>query len=374
MQRHFLSVQRHLAVRVLQTAADGVIFHGGNAEHLAHRRQAFDLLIGEFGGIGRLIAFQTGDLSHKLRRHIHRDHHFAVQGLHHAIQAVRQGLRRSGHLGRIFQQNREVEGAFAFGIAPAQRRDGHRRVAFEQDRQRIEQRFGEGLLIQLRILRQLRFRQQRLRLRAVLLTELVPRLTVDVIHFQREFAAAHILPLQLEAVDGVVHLAVHAFAVLGQRRAAVQRHAVDQRQLFAFDADGQFIEGHFLLADTFVEAGQLGGAVGGQVDEAQLYLLIIFVERIDLPAAGLALQADVFAVAVGVELELTAAEGNFLIAFSVVEGVKDDSRLAVAAVGNARIDGKGGVAFGYLEQRLAGVVFHQRGVDGRHCRRQIKGF
>ncbi len=112
-----------------------------------------------------------------------------------------------------------------------------------------------------------------------------------------------------------------------------------------------------MLADTFVEAGQLGGAVGGQVDEAQLYLLVIFVERIDLPAAGLALQADVFAVAVGVELELTAAEGDFLIAFSVVEGVKDDSRLAVAAVGNARIDGKGGVAFGYLEQRLAGVVF-----------------
>lgn len=96
-----------------------------------------------------------------------------------------------------------------------------------------------------------------------------------------------------------------------------------------------------MLADTFVEAGQLGGAVGGQVDEAQLYLLIIFIERIDLPAAGLALQADVFAVAVGVELELTAAEGDFLIAFSVVEGVKDDSRLAVAAVGNARIDGKG---------------------------------
>lgn len=43
-----------------------------------------------------------------------------------------------------------------------------------------------------------------------------------------------------------------------------------------------------MLADTFVEAGQLGGAVGGQVDEAQLYLLIIFIERIDLPAAGTA--------------------------------------------------------------------------------------
>jgi hypothetical protein len=34
-----------------------------------------------------------------------------------------------------------------------------------------------------------------------------------VIHFQRQFAAAHILTLQLKAVDGVVHLAVHAFAV-----------------------------------------------------------------------------------------------------------------------------------------------------------------
>jgi hypothetical protein len=97
-----------------------------------------------------------------------------------------------------------------------------------------------------------------------------------------------------------------------------------------------------LLADTLVEAGQLGGAVGFQVDEVQLNLLVVFVERIDLPAAGLALQADVFAVAVGVELELTAAEGDFLIAFRVVEGVEDDSRLAVAAVGDAGIDGKGG--------------------------------
>lgn len=111
-----------------------------------------------------------------------------------------------------------------------------------------------------------------------------------------------------------------------------------------------------MLADTFVEAGQFGGAVGGQVDEAQLYLLIIFIERIDLPAAGAALQADVFAVAVGVELELTAAEGDFLIAFSVVEGVKDDSRLAVAAVGNARIDGKG-VSPLAISNSAAGVVF-----------------
>ncbi|SXD04134.1 Uncharacterised protein [Klebsiella quasipneumoniae] len=202
----------------------------------------------------------------------------------------------------------------------------------------------------------------------------MPRLTVDVIHFQRQFAATHILTLQLQAVDGVVHLAVHAFAVLGQRGAAVQRHAFNQRQLFAFDADGQFIEGHFLLADTLVEAGQLGGAVGGQVDEAQLHLLVIFVESIDLAAAGLALQADVFAVAVGVELELAAAEGDFLIPFGVVEGIEDDRRLAVAAVGDARIDGEGGIAFGYFEQRLAGVVFHQRGVDRGHRRGQIKSF
>ena len=129
-----------------------------------------------------------------------------------------------------------------------------------------------------------------------------------------------------------------------------------------------------MLADAFVEAGQLGGAVGGQVDEAQLYLLVIFVEGIDLTATGLALQADVFTVAVGVELELTAAEGDFFIPFGVVEGIEDDSRLAVAAVGNARIDGKGGAAFGYLEQRLAGVVFHQCGVDRRHRRGQIESF
>jgi hypothetical protein len=76
-----------------------------------------------------------------------------------------------------------------------------------------------------------------------------------------------------------------------------------------------------LLADTLVEAGQLGGAVGFQVIEGELNFLVVFVERVDLPAAGFAAQADVFAVAVGVELELTAAEGDFLIAFRVVEGL-----------------------------------------------------
>jgi hypothetical protein len=72
-----------------------------------------------------------------------------------------------------------------------------------------------------------------------------------------------------------------------------------------------------------------------------LHLLVIFVEGIDLTAAGLALQADVFAVAVGVELELAAAEGDFLIPFGVVEGIENDRRLAVAAVGDARINGEG---------------------------------
>ncbi len=126
-----------------------------------------------------------------------------------------------------------------------------------------------------------------------------------------------------------------------------------------------------MLADTFVEAGQLGGAVGGQVDEAQLYLLIIFIERIDLPAAGPPLQADVFAVAVGVELELTAAEGDFLIAFSVVEGVKDDSRLAVAAVGNARIDG--GCRL-WLSRTAPWRRFSPAWCGRTPLRRQIKGF
>lgn len=96
-----------------------------------------------------------------------------------------------------------------------------------------------------------------------------------------------------------------------------------------------------MLADTLVEAGQLGGAVGGQVDEAQLHLLVIFVEGIDLTAAGLAFRLMFFAVAVGVELELAAAEGDFLIPFGVVEGIENDRRLAVAAVGDARINGEG---------------------------------
>lgn len=75
----------------------------------------------------------------------------------------------------------------------------------------------------------------------------------------------------------------------------------------------------------FVEVGQFGGVVGGQVDEVQLYFLIIFIECIDLFVVGLVFQVDVFVVVVGVELELIVVEGDFFIVFSVVEGVKDDS-------------------------------------------------
>jgi hypothetical protein len=73
-----------------------------------------------------------------------------------------------------------------------------------------------------------------------------------------------------------------------------------------------------LLADTLVEAGHLGGAVGFQVVEGELNFLVVFVERVDLPAAASPLRLMFFAV--GVELELTAAEGDFLIAFRVVSG------------------------------------------------------
>jgi hypothetical protein len=40
-----------------------------------------------------------------------------------------------------------------------------------------------------------------------------------------------------------------------------------------------FIQGDFLLTDTLVEAGHLGGAVGFQVIEVQLNFLVVFVER-----------------------------------------------------------------------------------------------
>ena len=73
-----------------------VIFHRGQTEHLAHRRQPFNLLIGKFRRVLRLIAFQPGNLRHQSGGHIHRDHQLTVQRFNTAVQFIGDGLRRGG--------------------------------------------------------------------------------------------------------------------------------------------------------------------------------------------------------------------------------------------------------------------------------------
>ncbi len=202
----------------------------------------------------------------------------------------------------------------------------------------------------------------------------MPRLTVEIIQLNGEFAAAHVLVLQFQAVKVVIKLAIDTFAVIGERRAAVDIHAFQQRQLFTFNADCQFIKRDLLLADTLLKGGHFGGAVGLQVAETELDFLVVFVDRVDLPAGRFAAQADRFAIAIGIELELAAAKDNFFIVFSVIQRVKEDGRLGIAAVGNTGVDVKRRLPFGDIEQRFAGIVIHQSGVDRGHCRYQVKRF
>ncbi|MNR61630.1 hypothetical protein D3C85_1834320 [compost metagenome] len=64
----------------------------------------------------------------------------------------------------------------------------------------------------------------------------MPRLAVDIADFQRQFAGAQILILYFQAIQAVVQLAVHAFAVFGDFRFAVQIHAFQHGHLFTFHA------------------------------------------------------------------------------------------------------------------------------------------
>ena len=147
----------------------------------------------------------------------------------------------------------------------------------------------------------------------------MPGLAVKIRQLDGQFTAADILVLQLQAVDGVIQLAVNPFTVFSQRRLAIDVHAFQQGQLFPFNANRQLLQGDFLLTDALIEAGHLGGAVGFQVIEVQLNFLVVFIQRVDLTAARFAAQTHRFAFRIRIELELTAAEGDFLIAFRIVE-------------------------------------------------------
>ena len=197
---------------------------------------------------------------------------------------------------------------------------------------------------------------------------------VNVIQFQGQPAATDILILQLQAVDGVVQLAVNAFTVGSQRGVTVNFHPFEQRQLFAFHANRQFVQRDSLFTDTFVEAGHFGGAIGFQIIKGELNFLVVLVDGVNLPATGFAAQAEGFPLAVGIQLELSAAKRHFLIAFRVIKRVEHDSGLVVAAISDTGINGERRFAFSDVEQRLAGVVIGQRGFDGRHRRSEVKGF
>ena len=172
---------------------------------------------------------------------------------------------------------------------------------------------------------QFRLSQQRLCLRIILLTKLVPRLTVNIADFQRQFAATHILALQLQAVNRVIELAVHFLAVSRKVGFAIQRHTFQNGQLFAFNGDRHFIQADFLVANAFVEARQFAAAFGFEIIKGELHLLIVFVDRIYEAAFRFTSKRHDVTVTVCRKFKITAAERHFFSVFFIVQRFEIDS-------------------------------------------------
>jgi hypothetical protein len=115
--------------------------------------------------------------------------------------------------------------------------------------------------------------------------------------------------------SGVIQLGIDAFTVFGHVGFAVHVHAFQHGHLFTFNRNGELFETDFLIADTLVKAGHAAVAVGFQVVEGELNLLVVFVNGIDQATLRFTRQGEDVAVAVGVKLEMTAAEGDFLVPF-----------------------------------------------------------
>jgi hypothetical protein len=87
-----------------------------------------------------------------------------------------------------------------------------------------------------------------------------------------------------------------------------------------------------------LENGHAAVAVGFQVVEGELNFLVVFVNGIDQAAFRFTRQGEDVAVAVGVELELTAAEGDFLILFLVVQRFQSNIGTGVTGIADAGIN------------------------------------
>ncbi len=148
-------------------------------------------------------------------------------------------------------------------------------------------------------------------MRIVLLAELVPCLAVNLTELNGQLAAAHILTLDLQAVNRIVDLAVDVFAVVDE--IVFDRHlrAFHHRDLFVLYGNGQFLNAQLLVAQMLIKLRALAVAVGFEIVEGDLHMLTILVNGVNQTALRLALKGDGVAVFIGIKLELTAAEGNF---------------------------------------------------------------
>ncbi len=259
-------------------------------------------------------------------------------------------LARGG--GRVLQEQRQVEVGLAFAVFPAQRSQRHHRLAFKQDGQVAEEDFCRFLLIQGRIFHQRFICQQRLALGAILLAELMPRLAVNIADFQRQLAGTQILILHFQALQAVIQLAINALAIFRQLGFTAQIGSLKHGHLFAFNGDSQLIEREFLIADPLIKVGQTAIALGFEVVEGELHFLAVLIDGIYQAACCVTFQRDVFAITIGIQLEIAAAEGHFFIAIFVIQCFQRQIGTRITGIADAGIGLERRLILRQIEQRF----------------------
>ena len=101
--------------------------------------------------------------------------------------------------------------------------------------------------------------------------------------------------------------------------------------------------------------------------------MVIFVHGIDQAAFRFTRQGEHVSVAVGIEFEVAAAKGDFLILFLVVQRFQGNIGTRVTGIANSGINVERRFILRQVKQRFGDVVIHQHGMNGRHRRDQVKG-
>ncbi|MNT00552.1 hypothetical protein D3C72_1349880 [compost metagenome] len=200
----------------------------------------------------------------------------------------------------------------------------------------------------------------------------MPRLAVDIAEFQGQFAGTQILALHFEAIQAVIQLAVDALTVFGEIGFTDQFHPFQNGHLFAFHGNRHFTQADLLVAHALAKGGHTAVAVGFEIIEGQLNLLIVFVNRVDQATFRRAAQGKHVTVAIRVEFEIAAAEGHFLVAFFIIQRFQGDIGACIAGVADACFHHKRRLIFRQFKQRFRRFVVDQRGFYRRHGRNQIE--